>query len=435
MSPEGVTVGSGLTALLVFMLAVGAAASSARAAEEVPEAPLFIHQIAPDPGDADRFYAITSNMGVLASRDGGRRWAHANQGLRSFTHHALIAVTPSGSGPPMLLAGGWGGGVSISRDRAATWGERNGNLANTAVDALAVDPSRASWWYAATSTGVSRSADAGAHWEPFDQGLPSLSEAVGYKSLAIEPQPGGRIWLGTEGGLFRRDPDGTRWVADPDLGSARVTSVACNPRDGRVYVGTIKQGIYVGTGRGWRRVGDPGWFVSRIVFHPREASRVYVATRGSGVFASDDGGSTWKRLGQGLTEPDVRSLAVHPANPSRLAAGTTSSSIFYSHDGGASWHAAASIPRLTMSQIIAMLTPAAPRGETPPVPAGFTKCNRCHGWTDQRLNAKHTYWRVPPNPREWGPTVTRMAARAQLTDDERIDVTRFLAVYSGAVTP
>ncbi len=434
MSCTGVRRSSGLTALAVSLLAVGTVGSSP-AAEEIAEAPLIIHQIAPDPNDADRWYAITSNMGVLATRDGGRRWAHANQGLRSFTHHALIAVTPAGSEQPMVLAGGWGGGISISRDRAATWAERNGDLANTAVDALAVDPSHASWWYAATSTGMSRSTDAGAHWEPFDQGLPALSEAVGYKSLAIAPRPGGRIWLGTEGGLYWRDRDGTRWTADADLGSARVTIVACHPRDGRVYVGTIKQGLYVGSGRGWQRVGDPSWFVSRIVFHSRDASRVYVGTRGSGVFASDNGGSTWRPLGQGLTDRDIRSLAVHPANPSRLAVGTTSLGIFYSHDGGASWHAAAPVPRLTMSQIVAMLSPAAPRAGTPPVPAGFAKCNRCHGWTDQRLNGKHTYWRVPPNPRDWGPTVARMAARAELTDDERVEVTRFLAAYSGAVTP
>lgn len=421
-------------ACFACVVLVWAGDSLARAAE-IAEAPLIIHQIAPDPVDPDRFYAITSNMGVLISRDGGRQWSHANQGLRSFTHHALIAAVPAQSGKPMLLAGGWGGGVSISRDRAATWSEVTGDLANTAVDALAVDPSDASQWYAATSTGVFRSADGGRHWEPFSEGLPPLSEAVGYKSLAIEPRPSGRIWLGTEGGLFRRDLGAARWGPDPDLGSARVTTVVHDPRNSRVYVGTIKQGIYVGSGRGWQRVGDPGWFVSRIVVHPREASRVYAATRGAGVFVSDDAGAAWATLGKGLADADVRSLAVHPANPSRLAAGTTASGIYYSHDSGASWRAAGRVQRLTMSQMIAMLTPAAPRPDAPPVPAAFAKCNRCHGWTDERLNAKATYWRVPSNPRDWRPTVDRMAARAELTGEERVDVTRFLAAYSGAAAP
>ncbi len=433
MSRVGGMWSGGLSAVAAGLAIACAAGSFARAADEVAEAPLIIHQITADPGDADRFYAITSNMGVLASRDGGLRWFHANHGLRSFTHHALIAVGAAGSEPPLLLAGGWGGGVSISRDRAATWTERNGDLSTTAIDALATDPSDASRWYAATSTGVFRSMDEGRHWEPFGQGLPTLSEAVGYKSLAIER--GGRIWLGTEGGLFRRERDTARWVEDPDLGSARVTTVVSDPRIGRVYVGTIKQGISVGAGHGWQRVGDPSWFVSQIVLHPREPSRVYAATRGAGVFTSDNAGATWKPLGKGLSDPDVRSLAVHPANPSRLAAGTTSAAIFYSHDGGASWRAAERVTRRTMTQLVAMLASGAPRRDAPPVPPAFAKCNRCHGWTHEGLNAKHTYWRVPPNPRQWGPTVERMAARAELTEEERADVTRFLIEYSGAATP
>jgi hypothetical protein len=407
----------------------------AQGAEEFAENPYIVHQIAPDPADSNRFYAITSNMGVLGSRDGGRRWFHANRGLRSFTHHALIAMMTPGSERPMLLAGGWGGGVSVSSDRAATWTERNGDLANTAIDALAIDPSDASRWYAATSTGVFRSTDGGRHWEPFSQGLPALSEAVGYKSLVIERPPNGRIWLGTEGGLFRRDLDGAHWVADPDLGRARVTVVASAPRGGRIYVGTIKQGVYVGTAGNWRRVGDAGWYVSRIVGHPGDSPRVYLATRGAGVFASDDEGVTWTPLSKGLSDLDLRSLAVHPANSARLAVGTKASGIFYSHDGGASWHAAEPVGRLTMSQIVAMLTAASPRGDASPIPSAFAKCNRCHGWTHDRLNAKHTYWRVPPNPRAWGPTVDRMAARAGLTDAERTEVTRFLSAYSGAAAP
>jgi photosystem II stability/assembly factor-like uncharacterized protein len=404
-------------------------------AEEIAEAPLIIHQIVADPGDSGRFYAITSNMGVLASRDGGRRWSHANQGLRSFTHHALIAVMSPAAKQPMLLVGGWGGGVSMSRDRASTWEERNGDLANTAVDALAVDPADPSRWYAAVSTGVFRTADSGASWEAFGQGLPALSEAVGYKSLAVEPLPSGRIWLGTERGLFTRDRNARQWVTDPHLGAARVTAVVNDPRNGRIYVGTIMDGVYVRTESGWRRVGDPGWFVSRIVIDPRDPSRVYAATRGAGVFVSADDGTTWRSLKDGLTDPDVRSLAVHPGNPARLAAGTTSSGIFYSHDGGASWRVADPVPHRTMTQMVAMLSPATPRGETPEVPPSFAKCNRCHGWTDARLNAKHTYWRVPPNPRPWGPTVDRMAARAQLTEPERADVTRFLTAYGRATGP
>jgi photosystem II stability/assembly factor-like uncharacterized protein len=428
MSPTDLMKQGGPAASVAVLIAALCAAPGAVGADEVPEAPLTVHQIVADPADPDRFYAITSNMGVLASVDGGRRWAHANQGLRSFTHHALLAVPAAGTNPPVLLAGGWGGGVSISRDRAATWSERNGDLANTAIDALAVDPADGSRWYAAVSTGLYRSSDAGARWEGFGQGLPALSEAVGYKTLAIEPASG-RIWLGTEGGLFRRERNGSRWTRDPDLGSARVTTVACDPRNGRVVVGTIKQGVHVKSGRGWRRVGDLGWFVSRVVPDPGDPARLYVATRGSGVFASTDAGTTWSPMGRGVVDPDVRSLAIHPADPARLVAGTTNAGWYYSHDRGATWRASERVAPLTMSQIVAMLEAGVNRA-VPTVPPAFAKCNRCHGWTDEPLNGKHTYWRMPPNARNWAPTVDRMAKRAGIVPEERAAIIRFLTAYS-----
>lgn len=435
MSGPGLRTRIGPAACAAVLIAGWFGVPRAVAAGETAEGPLIVHQVVADPADSGRFYAITSNMGVLASVDGGRRWSHANHGLRSFTHHALLAFRDSENGATVLLAGGWGGGISISRDRGASWSARNGDLPNTAIDALAVDASDRGAWYAAVSTGVYRSRDGGSHWDAFGQGLPALSEAVGYKSLAIEPSPSGRIWLGTEGGLFRRERDGAQWARDPDAGDARVTTVVSDPRNGRVYVGTINQGISVRTGQGWRRVGDPNWFVSRIVLHPRDPERLYVATRGAGVWASSDAGATWQPRSRGLVEMDIRSLAVHPADPSRLAAGTTASGVFYSRDGGASWRAAERVAPLTMSQIVAMLdtttAPAAPSD----VPAAFAKCNRCHGWTDARLNGKHTYWRMPPNPREWEPTVARMAERAGLTPEERAEVVRFLTAYSRAGAP
>jgi hypothetical protein len=171
------------------------------------------------------------------------------------------------------------------------------------------------------------------------------------------------------------------------------------------------------------------------VVHPGDPDRLYVSTRGDGVWTSADAGATWEPRSKGLVEMDIRSLAVHPADPSRFVAGTTASGIFYSHDGGASWHAAERISPLTMSQIVAMLdAPSAPAAPAD-VPAAFVKCNRCHGWTDARLNGKHTYWRMPLNPRDWAPTVNRMAERAGLTPEERVEMVRFLTAYSRAGTP
>ncbi|MBI3607918.1 MAG: hypothetical protein HY207_08120 [Nitrospirae bacterium] len=423
-----------------LMIGIVGVSHATAASEERTEGPLAIHRIAGFPGEPDRFYAITSNMGVFRSDDGGRRWVPSNRGLRSFTHHALTVASGADRAHPVLYLGGWGGGVSMSADSGATWSEINANLGNTAVDAIAVDPRSPDRLYVATSTRMYRSSDGGRRWEEFGRGLPAFSGAVGYKSLIVEPPPARRIWLGTEGGLFRRDGDAGRWRRDPQLGKARVTTLAYDEGRRRLYVGTLKQGLYAGTGKNWKRLGGAEWFISGVAVHPGDPRRVYVSTRGSGVYRSDDGGASWAKSTTGLTDDDVRSLAVHPDDPSRLVLGTTTSGLFYSADGGATWTASEPAASLTMGEIIAMIeTDGDSQRQTrpkPDIPPAFAKCNACHGWSDLALNAKRTYWRVPPNPRDWDETVGRMAERAKLTAEERREVPRFLSAYSRrAATP
>lgn len=418
--------------LVVFLALTVGLAQPVLAADEHEEGPLYIHRLAAHPSDPDVWYAITGNMGVLRTRDGGRRWAPVNRGLRSFTHHGLAVAPAPGSAEPMVFVGGWGGGVSRSADGGSSWTEINGDLGNTAVDAMAADPDRPDQLYVATTTGVYRSRDGGVHWTGDGDGLPPFSEAVGYKTLVIEPSPTRRLWLATEAGLFRRELDGGRWTPDPVLGAARVSALVYDAAGRRLYAGTVKQGVHVRSGESWRSLGGERWFIGGVAVHPADPRVIYLATRGDGVMRSVDAGARWAPANAGLGTPDVRSLAIHPADPSRLVAGTSSRGLWYSTDGGARWWAAEPPPPLTMGGILAMLPPAAPAAAVPPA---FAKCNACHGWSDPPLNAKRTYWRVPANPRVWEGTVARMAERAGLTSGERRTIAAFLTAYSRRNAP
>jgi len=50
--------------------------------------------------------------------------------------------------------------------------------------------------------------------------------------------------------------------------------------------------------------------VTAIAFAPANPGTVYLATSGSGVYKSLDGGANWEPLNPGLTNLDVRRLAV-----------------------------------------------------------------------------------------------------------------------------
>jgi photosystem II stability/assembly factor-like uncharacterized protein len=78
-----------------------------------------------------------------------------------------------------------------------------------------------------------------------------------------------------------------------------------------------------------------------IAVDPRDGNRVYVGTFDDGVYATDDGGATWRHDEQGPIERRVMSIAVSPSDQeggvSVVYAGTEPSNLYRSSDGGHSW--------------------------------------------------------------------------------------------------
>ena len=49
-----------------------------------------------------------------------------------------------------------------------------------------------------------------------------------------------------------------------------------------------------------------------LAVDPRRPERWYCGTFGHGVWRSDDGGLSWSPVGEGITEPQIMSVAVSP---------------------------------------------------------------------------------------------------------------------------
>ena len=95
-------------------------------------------------------------------------------------------------------------------------------------------------------------------------------------------------------------------------------------------------GAAAGTEASWTSVGPAGGAVLVVAAAASDPDVAYLAGDSSGVFKSEDGGKTWRIASSGLTNFDVRSLAVSPANAQIVLAGTDVGA-FRSADGGASW--------------------------------------------------------------------------------------------------
>jgi photosystem II stability/assembly factor-like uncharacterized protein len=85
----------------------------------------------------------------------------------------------------------------------------------------------------------------------------------------------------------------------------------------------------------WVAVHEGG-FVTSIAIDPTEPNRVYAATA-RGLFASADGGETWRPLSHGLAGHFVGTLAVEPGRSGALYVGTNEGGILRGGLGGKRW--------------------------------------------------------------------------------------------------
>ncbi len=136
-----------------------------------------------------------------------------------------------------------------------------------------------------------------------------------------------------------------------------------NPGNGRLNAVTVdmynKNNIYVAApsggiwmtkdgGLSWNTTFDtmPALGTSAIAIHPANHNILFIGTgdrdawdtKGSGIFKSTDGGTTWipSGLNIGSSDLNVNKILINPLNPNKMFA-ATSNGIYRSKNGGANW--------------------------------------------------------------------------------------------------
>jgi photosystem II stability/assembly factor-like uncharacterized protein len=206
------------------------------------------------------------------------------------------------------------------------------NISGRCTDVAVVQPKGKNYtiFVASASGGVWKSVNEGTTWEPvFDQG-PTTS--IG--DIALDPSNPKVLWVGTgEANIFRSSQAGAGLFKSVDGGTT------------------------------WQHMGLADTLtISRIVVHPKNPDIVYVAASGHewtpnperGVFKTEDGGKTWKKV---LFIDDMTGaidLVMDPQDNDTLYAATwqrmrkkwndprnektyTGSGIFRTEDGGKIW--------------------------------------------------------------------------------------------------
>jgi hypothetical protein len=141
-----------------------------------------------------------------------------------------------------------------------------------------------------------------------------------------------------------------RWIAMSAPGNTRITTLISHPQNSAIALaGTAGNGIFQVTDqthqdRGWKALnqGLTNQDVRAIAIHPTTGD-LYAGTQG-GVFRSTDNGETWKATlaparDRSTSQPNptrITSLTLNPNN-GHLFAGTTTQGIFRSTDNGQHW--------------------------------------------------------------------------------------------------
>jgi len=321
--------------LIFFLFLVGCGKS-----ETVVE--VLLHPTKPN------IFYIATNDYIYKTRDGGMHWQNMSAGM---THSRVIALAIDPLFPANILAGTKGDAVFKSYDGGQRWVSCRTGLhevtISSVVHQLVFAPGSSNHVFAATSLGVFESTDGGESWTKRMEGM---KEVLMVLSLAIDHQQPQTLYAGTSGGVYKSVDGALNWekvntglVAPDVLKSSRslgVTRIKVDPfTPDRVYTATLR-GLYQteNGGKSWDRIGEslPDHMLMEVLLDPHQVGVLYVGHR-EGVSRSQDGGVTWETRNRGLTNINIRALAMSNLDSKVIYAGTNGKGLFLSVDSGLSW--------------------------------------------------------------------------------------------------
>jgi hypothetical protein len=264
---------------------------------------------------ADGNVLAGTNDGVYRSADGGRGWQRVGLDGRE-----VLEIMPAPRDPRTVYAGTVPAALFRSRDGGSTW---------SPVDSF------------------TRSFDAETWGLPAIAGWPSGARA---HSIVVDANDAEQCLVGIEvGGVVSSADHGSTWKTTLPGGVPDIHYVVADPeRPERLYCST-----------GFGRIG--------------KLAEVPEKERVAGMFASDDGGQSWRYIWEGMLHRYTRPLCIDPRPPHALTVGTAPNArpyisyridggaqgqVYQSIDGGTTWRPLGDAPHSPSVAAILCVSPA-----------------------------------------------------------------------------
>lgn len=258
--------------------------------------------------------------GVYRSDNGGKSWE--NMGLKSSEHIGKILIDPRNPNVLFVASQGplWGPGgergLYKTTDAGKTWNCVLKISENTGVSDVVMDPRTPDLMYAASyqrrrhvwtlidggpESAIYKSTDAGSSWKKLKSGLPG--DDVGRIGLAIAPANPDVVYAiielpGTKGAFYRSTNQGGSWEKRSDYvpGSPQYyMELVCDPKDvDRVISMDVLNKVTDDGGKTFRNLGEKSKHVdNHALWIDPNRPNYYLAGCDGGVYESFDRGETW----------------------------------------------------------------------------------------------------------------------------------------------
>jgi photosystem II stability/assembly factor-like uncharacterized protein len=291
-----------------------------------------------DPFDSKHIYMDNTDMGLFQSTNGGQSWQTTSEGVpedwRNTTY--WLAFDPIQRG---LIWGAFSGTHDLPHPKM--WRTQSPK---------------------SFTGGVAVTTDGGNHWQPIHAGIPS--DAITHILLDPASPAGNRtLYACAFGkGVYRSTDNGKSWaqknngIAEEEPFAWRMTL----SQDGSLYLVIARRSekkdyspvgagaLYRSTDKAehWQRMDIPPGVSgpTALEIDPRDPHRLYLsawgqegdsADRNGGVFASDDGGSTWKNIFSQMQH--VYDVTIDPHHPDTLYITGFDAAAYRSTDRGVHW--------------------------------------------------------------------------------------------------
>ena len=273
-------------------------------------------------GENNNQRSVAYGDGVYKSTDGGSSWT--NVGLKASEHIGMIAVHPKNSN--------------------IVWAAAYGPL-----------------WNSGGERGIYKTTDGGTTWRR----VLNVSEHTGFNEVHLDPRNPNVLFAtahqrrrhvhtyvsgGPESGLWKSEDGGETWTevknGIPGGGKGRL-SLAISPVNPDLHYLMVEgHGTYRSTNRGasYSKRSDhatSGNYYVELIASRSDANTLY--SMDTYVQWSEDGGATFKRLGEKNKHVDNHAFWQNPSNPKHLILGCDGG-IYETWDHGQAWHYKENLP-------------------------------------------------------------------------------------------